>query len=187
MLAALAAAAMIGLVITIRYAATTYADEATYYLDCPTTEVREGGSVDLFLVRVISHEHPREFFAAYWFTNAGTDDYVPQDGSTLRFSYDSERAANWVIQTFETRQDALVEGNETFTIRTDEAGTLDLNDPERDNRCEITIIDDAPNITDIEVTSSPGRDDTYGVGETIEVSATFSTAVDVNGTPSLGL
>ena len=166
------------------------ADEAKCYLDCPTTQVREGESVDVFVVRVINHEHPWEYFAAYWFTDAvtaGTDDYVSQNGDSLRFSYDEERAANRVIQTFETRQDALVEGNETFAVRTDEAGTVDLNDPARDNKCEITIIDDDPNITEVEVTLSPAKDDTYGVGETIEICATFSTAVDVGGTPSLGL
>ena len=64
---------------------------------------------------------------------------------------------------------------------------MDLNDPARDNKCEITIIDDDPNITEVEVTLSPAKDDTYGVGETIEICATFSTAVDVGGTPSLGL
>ena len=57
LLAALAAAAMIGLVITIRYAAPAYADESKLYLDCPTTEVREGDSVDVFLVRVTNHDH----------------------------------------------------------------------------------------------------------------------------------
>ena len=85
----------------------------------------------------------------------------------------------------ETRQDALVEGDETYTVRTDTAGILDLNDPDRDEKCEITNIDD-PNVTVVEVTYSAGRDNTYGLGETIEISATFSTAVDVNGTPSLG-
>ena len=147
--------------------------------------------MDVFLVRVINHEHPWEFFGAYWHTDvgtAGTDDYVPQDGGAIRWSYDSERAANRVIHTFETRQDALVEGNETFTARFSPVdNVVDPNDPARDEKCEITIIDDDPNITDVEVTSSPGRGDTYGVGETIEISATFSTTVDVNGTPSLGL
>ena len=169
--------------------APAFADESKFYVDCPTTEVREGESVDVFLVRVINHDHWWEYFGAYWFTDAGTagtDDYVPQDGSSLRFSYDSERAANRVIQTFETRQDALVEGDETFTVRTDPDGILDLNDPDRDEKCEITIIDDDPNITEVAVTSSAGRDNTYGLGETIEISATFSTAVDVDGTPSLG-
>ena len=190
LLAALAAAAMIGLVITIRYAAPVYADESKLYLDCPTTEVREGDSVDVFLVRVTNHDHWWEYFGAYWFTDAGTagtDDYVPQDGSgPIRWSYDAERAANRAIHTFETRQDALVEGNETFTVRTDEGDIADLNDPDRDNKCDITIIDDDPNITEVAVTSSAGRDNTYGLGETIEISATFSTSVEVNGNPALG-
>ena len=190
LLAALAAAAMIGLVITIRYAAPVYADESKLYLDCPTTEVREGDSVDVFLVRVTNHDHWWECFGAYWFTDAGTagtDDYVPQDGSgPIRWSYDSERAANRAIHTFEIRQDALVEGNETFTVRTDEGDIADLNDPDRDNKCDITIIDDDPNITEVAFTSSAGRDNTYGLGETIEISATFSTSVEVNGNPALG-
>ena len=183
-------AGLIGLMIFLQPAPAS-ADEARLYLDCPTTEVREGDSVDVFLVRVITHDHWWEYFGAYWFTDAGTagtGDYVPQDGSgPIRWSYDDERAANRAIHTFETLQDALVEGNETFTVRTDEGDILDLNDPDRDNKCDITIIDDDPNITEVEVTSSPGRDDTYGLGETIEISATFSTVVDVNGTPSLGL
>ena len=182
-------AGLIGLMIFLQPAPAS-ADEARLYLDCPTTEVREGDSVDVFLVRVITHDHWWEYFGAYWFTDAGTagtGDYVPQDGSgPIRWSYDDERAANRAIHTFETLQDALVEGNETFTVRTDEGDILDLNDPDRDNKCDITIIDDDPNITEVAVTSSAGRDNTYGLGETIEISATFSTAVDVNGTPSLG-
>ena len=182
-------AGLIGLMIFLQPAPAS-ADEARLYLDCPTTEVREGDSVDVFLVRVITHDHWWEYFGAYWFTDAGTagtGDYVPQDGSgPIRWSYDDERAANRAIHTFETLQDALVEGNETFTVRTDEGDIADLNDPDRDNKCDITIIDDDPNITEVAVTSSAGRDNTYGLGETIEISATFSTVVDVNGTPSLG-
>ncbi len=78
-----------------------------------------------------------------------------------------------------------VRGHETFTARfTPTDNVVDLDDPERDNKCEITIVDDVPNIMDIEVTSSPARDnDSYGVGETIEISATFSTDVDVGRQP----
>ena len=47
--------------------------------------------------------------------------------------------------------------------------------------------DDAPNITGIEIVSSPAANNTYGVGEIIEFAATFSTNVDVNGNPALGL
>ncbi len=61
------------------------ADAAKYYLDCPTTEVREGESVDVFLVRVTNHQHVVNF-GAYWHTDAGTagtDDYVHQDTDAI--------------------------------------------------------------------------------------------------------
>ena len=55
----------------------------------------------------------------------------------------------------------------------------------------VSAQDNAPSITGLEVTSTPGRSggDTYGVGEVIEIEATFSTAVDVadGRTPGLGL
>ena len=186
-LALVAVAALIGLMAFLQPAPAS-ADAATFYLDCPTTEVREGGSVDVFNVRVTNHQHDVTF-GADWYTDAGTagtDDYVHQDGGSASAT-DSEREANRAKRTVQTQQDSLVEGNETFTVRTDSANIVDRNDPTRDEKCEITIIDDDPNITEVEVTSSPARDDTYGAGETIEISATFSTNVDVDGTPSLGM
>ena len=82
----------------------------------------------------------------------------------------------------------MIEGNETFTARFSPVNNVvDRNDPERDEKCVITIIDDDPNITDVEATSSPATGDTYGVGETIEISATFSTDVEVDVNPGLGL
>ncbi len=45
------------------------ADDDTFYLDCPTTEVPEGGSVDVYLVRLTDHEHDdHDSFGAYWYT-----------------------------------------------------------------------------------------------------------------------
>ena len=189
-LVTLLAAASIAIiaVFALQNEAPVFADNAKFYLDCPTTEVREGDSVDVFNVRVTNHQHGVTF-GADWYTDvgtAGTDDYVHQAAAGIQAN-DSERLANRAKRTVQTREDSLVEGNETFTIRTDSFNIVDLNDADRDNKCEITIIDDDPNITDVEVSSSPARDDTYGVGETIEISATFSTVVDVNGTPSLGM
>ncbi len=43
----------------------------------------------------------------------------------------------------------------------------------------------APAVTGVEVTSDPGTDDTYGLGDVIQVTLTFSEAVDVTGTPRL--
>ena len=68
--------------------------------------------------------------------------------------------------------------------------SVDLDDPDWDNKCEITILDDDPNIRKVEVTSEPAREsNTYGVGEVIEISATFSNRVEVaeGGNPRLGL
>ena len=44
---------------------------------------------------------------------------------------------------------------------------------------------DIPEITGIQITSSPTADDTYGLGETIEFGATFDEDVLVTGTPQL--
>ena len=145
--------------------------------------------MDVFLVRVTDHQHIVTF-GAYWHTDAGTagtDDYVHQN-SGAAWGNDSERRANRAKRTFRAREDSLLEGNETFTARfTPTDNVVDLDDPERDNKCEITIDDDVPNIMDIEVTSSPASNNTYRVGETIEISATFSTSLDVDGNPGLGL
>ena len=43
----------------------------------------------------------------------------------------------------------------------------------------------APTITNLAVTSDAGDDDTYALGETIQITLTFSEAVDVSGTPNL--
>ncbi len=150
------------MVITIRYAALVSADQAKFYLDCPTTEVREGEDVDVFLVRVNNHQHGVTF-GAYWHTDAGTagtSDYVHQDTGAV-WGNDSERLANRDKRTFRTREDNLIEGNETFTAHFSPVdNVVDRNDPERDEKCEITIIDDDPNITDVESTSSPATGDT---------------------------
>ena len=165
------------------------ADTAKLYLDCPDTTVVEGKSVDVFLIRVTDHQHILPF-AAYWHTDAGTagtDDYVHQNTDSI-WSTRDEHLANRAKRTFETREDTLIEGNETFTARfTPTDLVVDLDDPTRDNKCVITIIDNDPNITDIEIISSPIWGGTYGESETIEFEATFSRAVDVDGNPALGL
>ena len=46
---------------------------------------------------------------------------------------------------------------------------------------------DSPTVTNIAITSSPATGDTYGKGETVQVTATFSEAVTVTGVPVLRL
>ena len=45
----------------------------------------------------------------------------------------------------------------------------------------------APTIDNVSVTSDPGTDETYGLGDTIEVEVTFDQAVTVTGTPQITL
>ena len=165
------------------------ADQAEFYLDCPSTSVREGEILDVFLVRVTDHQHSEEF-GAQWRTIQGTadnNDYHRQNGYTTT-SNSSETQANRLEHEIITQVDNTAEGDETFTIQFYNAGTVvDPDDPDRDDRCEITIVDDDPYIIQVDVASTPAQDDTYTLGETLELTAKFSIDVDVDGDPRLGM
>ena len=49
----------------------------------------------------------------------------------------------------------------------------------------VTDVDEEPAITSVSVVSDPGADDTYGLGDTIEVQVVFDQAVIVTGAPSI--
>ncbi len=46
---------------------------------------------------------------------------------------------------------------------------------------------EAPKVTAVSISSDPGSDDTYGVGDEITVDVTFDSELDVTGTPRLSL
>ena len=180
-------AALIGLLGSIAF--HDLALGAGFYLECSTTEVREGDSFEVTLVYT-GTLGSNQYIGASWHTDAGTadsTDYVAQDTELIWGSVEDSRDGR-INRTFNTREDTLIEGNETFTVFfTPTNRVVDMNDPDRDNECGITIIDDDPGITRIDVLSTPARDETYGVGETIRFGAAFSRAVDVDGNPALGL
>ena len=122
------------------------AQGAGFYLECPTTEVREGDSFEVTLVYTGTLASNR-WIGAYWHTDvgtAGTDDYVAQNRVWAQGTV-SDSQDGRVNRTFRTRQDTLLEGDETFTVRfTPTDKVVNMNNPDRDNRCEITIIDDDP-------------------------------------------
>ena len=161
------------------------ADIASYYVECPQTSVREGSRVEVYLNRVTNHTHTSLFFGKYTTVEdtAAPDDYVERDGHR-DWTNNAERDANRSWHSVKIRQDV-----ETFTLKL--GGKVnDPDDPDRDTECEFTILYDDPNITKVEVTSEPAREsNTYGVGEVIEISATFSNRVEVadGGNPRLGL
>ena len=49
----------------------------------------------------------------------------------------------------------------------------------------VNDVDETPAITSVSVVSDPGADDTYGLGDTIEVQVVFDQAVIVTGAPSI--
>ena len=181
--------AILGLTAT-REAPPVLADTAKYYLDCLTTEVNEGDSFDVYLVRVSNHQHNQNF-GARWHTDPGsanTSDYLTQSTESPIWSTTAaQRAANRLSRTFQTTEDRLVEGGETFTVRfSPVSNVVDRTDPERDEKRQFTITGDNPEITDIEMASTPADDNTYGVGEIIQFQVTLSAAVDVEGVVVMG-
>lgn len=179
---ALAVAMTMALVAVLVVQQPAAADDAKFYLICPTTEVREGDSFDVTLVRVTNHQHNAPF-GATWYTDpgsAGTGDYTVRSGDFAWGTAEDSRD-NKITETFHTTSDTAVEGNETFTVRFGPVSNVVFADDPAgvfDNTCEITIIDDDPRITSFDVWSRPAIGDTYGVGEVITIAATF--------TPSLG-
>ena len=73
--------------------------------------------------------------------------------------------------------------------------TFKVNDGDDDSTSDYTMtidVDPVPDVTDVAVTSTPisgsaDPKDTYGVGETIEVTVTFDENVDVTGAPTLAV
>ena len=84
---------------------------AGFYLECPTTEVREGDSFEVTLVYT-GTLGSGQYIGAAWHTDAGTadsTDYVAQDTGTIWGSVEDSRDGR-INRTFNTREDTLMEG-----------------------------------------------------------------------------
>ena len=51
----------------------------------------------------------------------------------------------------------------------------------------VPVVSTTPTVTGVALTSAPGSDNTYGIGDAVEATVTFSEAVDITGTPQLEL
>ncbi len=123
-----------------------------------------------------------------------------QAGETLTVSYakpatgglqDTDGVA---VQSFSGQRVANLEGEATFTpgASGDSGSSAPLPapsaqpiEPTAPVAAPSTHADPGPAVTAVEVTSDPGDDDTYGLGDTIHVRVTFDEPVDVTGTPRL--
>lgn len=121
----------------------TQANSVVFYLRCDNTHIPEGEGFTALLVRVGTFN--RSIFGAAWHTDSGTadaSDYVHQDTGIIYGSL-ADSKDNVIGRYFQTREDRLYEGNETFTVRFSPTNNVyDRNDLYRDEKCPITIVDD---------------------------------------------
>ena len=160
------------------------------YVDCPRTHVEEGDSVKVYLVRTDLNGHEQDNFGGWWHTHwytAGESDFPRLDG-VWQASTEAERLANRMERTIHTYEDNRLEGEESFVVRFSPPSIVkDLDDPRRDDRCDITIVDNEARVTGISIISRPAAGDTYGLKETIEFAVTFNREVVVEGRPIMGI
>ena len=118
------------------------------------------------------------------------DTFSDADGDTLIYTAaksDDSALPSWLTFT---------EGTRTFagTPQASDIGTVtvkvtasDGNGGSADDTFDL-VVSAAASVTDVEITSDPGDGDHYGIGDTVEVTVTFSDAVVVDttgGTPRL--
>lgn len=169
MVALVAAIVALGLFWSGRQSEAHDRDRTTWWLDCPTTSVSEGSSFDVYLIREPVNA-ARRTFGAWWHTDPGTADardYVELPGTSedIQWANDEERQANRQPRTVYTEEDPRVEHDETLTVRfTPTDNVHDINDPERDHKCEITIQNNDKFTGDIE-TSTDGTKVTITLNE----------------------
>ena len=126
-----------------------------------------------------------DFEEIYW----TTDDF--------RFRLNTGSAGDIATQTTRAKLTLYI-GTETVNLG---ATTLSLNmrgvtvnlstqgltAPNAGTSITLKITAEQPTVTGIELTSAPGSDNTYAIGDIIQTVVTFSEDVDITGRPQLGL
>ncbi len=157
-------------------AAAAYTDQGDIEPNCPPP-VWEGysGFFHAYWPGSSSLTIPISTFNGAFFT-ASTADFVAFDQTTLSGDPDSDILRIPLI----TKQDSLPEHDETFGVGFQVDGEW--------YGCVITILDDdAPEVTRVQVASTPVRFNAYRAGESIDVTVTFDREVEVEGKPLLSL
>ena len=78
-------------------------------------------------------------------------------------------------------EEATYDGNRTINI-----AAASLSWSQYDRIC-LALTVDGPDVSSVVLTSAPGFDNTYGIGDSVAATVTFSEAVDITGTPQLEL
>ena len=196
----LAAAALIAVLATLA-PQTVNAGRPHHHIDCPDGPVTEGDSFEVSVLNITPnyvHYDTLEPFEVYWSTTAITAD--ERDYPAMRrVRQDGTDHETWQLRkmskTFDTTEDSVSEGNETYKVSFDPVGNV-LGS----SSCTITIVDDdGPGAWRTWVDSTPGgneegssdteeaSDHLYGLGDTISVKQLFTEKVTVSGDVNVGI
>lgn len=170
-----AIAIVIGIVIMVPAPGRTVFADDGFHVVCPSAI--EEGETDRMEVRRSGHRVAAATIFTYQgdFTADGSD-FVSYNGEYMRNDSGNRALTVPVI----TNEDTVPEHDETFSIGFWQHGVW--------HGCVVTITDDdAPAITDLEITSTPASGDTYRAGESIDVTLTLDREVEVSGTPLMSL
>ena len=83
-----------------------------------------------------------------------------------------------------------VSAGEAVTVALTANVVTDVTGNQNDARAATSVTNNSlvsPTVTGVALTSDPGNDDTYAIGDVVETTVTFSEAVDITGTPQLEL
>ena len=100
---------------------------------------------------------------------------VSRSGRTVTLTLLSPIAAGWAV-TVELSADAVEDGGGNGILAL--AATTVTN---------AVVTTTAPTVSGVALTSTPGADNTYGIGDDVQATVTFDAAVDITGTPQLEL
>ena len=121
------------------------------------------------------------------------------DGSAKTASYSSASGAavvfSYIAVLGDSDTDGIAIGADKLTLNggtiqdeADNNATLTHTAVAADSGHKVDASDTtAPTVSSLSITSDPGSDNTYGTGDTIRITVTFSEDVTVTGTPQLEL
>jgi hypothetical protein len=146
-----------------------YADHDGMYAVCPDP-ISEGNSGQIGARRSGYGIKRATFFTDHQYHTAGSDDYEEYHGFTVESGSSGGDSTLWA--PIVTKEDTLPEHDETFEIGFWDGGVW--------HGCVVTIADDdAPEILNVSISSSPVDKYAYRAGDSIDVAVEMDAKVDV--------
>ncbi|MCY4602520.1 MAG: SwmB domain-containing protein [Acidobacteria bacterium] len=182
---------------TVEFKVASSGDTLSVALEQAAWSVDEGDAqnVEMTLAAAVGVAQPRNEVVFFFSTEAGTAT-SPGDYGALSESV-SVAPGDWTASgggyaatkevAVETLEDDQYEGDETFTVKLENAPGAIAIVRIAPTAATITIDDDDTlGVTGVAVTSAPAATPYYATSEEIEFTVTFNGAVTVTGTPQLG-